>query len=60
MSQTAFKFADRNLSYIEHKARYLDTHAPRDLRIESGEWLLDQGFVGLDGKQILPFGEPPQ
>jgi hypothetical protein len=43
-----------------HKLRYLNDRDSVENRVASGEWLLAAGFIGLDGKQILPFGRLPK
>lgn len=42
-----------------HLDRYLDRDEDPDLRKQSGRWLIDRGFVGARGVQLLPFGELP-
>ncbi len=39
--------------YARHKATYLDESKPVAERDASGRWLLDNGFIGLDGKFIV-------
>jgi hypothetical protein len=39
--------------YEFHKWRYLNEAAPMTYRNESAQWLVDKGFIGLNGQMIL-------
>lgn len=39
--------------YEFHRLRYLNESASIEHRNESGQWLVDAGFIGLGGKMIL-------
>ena len=39
--------------YEFHRLRYLDDRAPIEHRNASGQWLLDNGFIGVDGRMIV-------
>jgi len=43
-----------------HQDRYLDRTEDPELRKVSGRWLIDRGFIGCRGVELLPFGELPE
>lgn len=42
-----------NFDYDWHKIIYLDETSKPQERNASGQWLLDNGYIGLHGKQII-------
>ncbi len=41
-----------NFGYAWHKTIYLDEKSKPEDRNTSGQWLIDNGFIGLHGKMI--------
>lgn len=42
-----------------HKIRYEQVDLPREIRVQSGEWLRERGYHRAYGRALLPQGQLP-